>query len=93
VHAAAAGVVRLTNDLFYSGNAVIIDHGAGVFTSYSHLSRIDVRWARRSARPGGRAGRATGRATGPHLHWGVKVNSISVNPLAFVRVTEFLVGG
>ena len=94
VHAAAAGVVRLTKDLFYSGNAVIIDHGAGVFTSYSHLSRIDVKVGQKigKGRAVGMAG-ATGRATGPHLHWGVKVNSISVNPLAFLRVTEFLVGG
>ena len=94
VHAAAAGVVRLTKDLFYSGNAVIIDHGAGVFTSYSHLSRIDVKVGQKigKGQAVGLAG-ATGRATGPHLHWGVKVNSISVNPLAFVRVTEFLVGG
>ena len=94
VHAAAAGVVRLTKDLFYSGNAVIIDHGAGVFTSYSHLSGIDVKVGQKigKGQAVGLAG-ATGRATGPHLHWGVKVNSISVNPLAFVRVTEFLVGG
>jgi hypothetical protein len=94
VLAAAAGVVRLTKDLFYSGNAVIIDHGAGVFTSYSHLSRIDVKTGQRigKGQTVGLAG-ATGRATGPHLHWGVKVNSINVNPLAFVRVTELLGGG
>jgi murein DD-endopeptidase MepM/ murein hydrolase activator NlpD len=94
VHAAAAGVVRLTKNLFYSGNAVIIDHGAGVFTSYSHLSRIDVKVGQKigKGQAVGLSG-ATGRATGPHLHWGVKVNSISVNPLAFVRVTELLVGG
>ena len=94
VHAAAAGVVRLAKDLFYSGNAVIIDHGAGVFTSYSHLSRIDVKVGQKivKGQAVGLAG-ATGRATGPHLHWGVKVNSINVNPLAFVRVTDLLGGG
>ena len=94
VHAAAAGVVRLTKDLFYSGNAVIIDHGAGVFTSYSHLSQIDVKVGQKigKGQAVGLAG-ATGRATGPHLHWGVKVNSINVNPLAFVRVTDLLGGG
>ena len=94
VHAAAAGVIRLAKDLFYSGNAVIIDHGAGVFTSYSHLSRIDVKVGQKigKGQAVGLAG-ATGRATGPHLHWGVKVNSINVNPLAFVRVTDLLGGG
>ena len=94
IHAAGAGVVRLTKDLFYSGNAVVIDHGAGVFTSYSHLSRIDVKVGQRieKGRAVGLAG-ATGRATGPHLHWGVKVNSVNVNPLTFVRVIDRLDGG
>lgn len=94
VHAAGAGVVRLAKDLFYSGNAVIVDHGAGIFTSYSHLSRMDVRVGQRVEKGAvvGLAG-ATGRATGPHLHWGVKVNSVSVNPLAFIQVTDLLNGG
>jgi murein DD-endopeptidase MepM/ murein hydrolase activator NlpD len=91
IHAAASGVVRLSRDLFYSGNAVIIDHGAGVFTSYSHLSRINVQDGQKieKGQAVGLAG-ATGRATGPHLHWTVKVNSINVNPLAFVRAMDSL---
>jgi hypothetical protein len=89
-----AGVVRLSKDLFYSGNAVVIDHGAGVFTSYSHLSRIDVKVGQRieKGQAVGLAG-ATGRVTGPHLHWGVKVNSVNVNPLTFVQVIDRLGGG
>jgi hypothetical protein len=94
VHAAAAGTVRLAKDLFYSGNAVVLDHGAGVFTSYSHLSRMEVRAGQRVEKGMvvGLAG-ATGRATGPHLHWGVKVNSVNVNPLSFIRVMDLLDGG
>jgi murein DD-endopeptidase MepM/ murein hydrolase activator NlpD len=94
VHAAGAGMVRLAKDLFYSGNAVILDHGAGVFTSYSHLSRMEVRIGQRVEKGMvvGLAG-ATGRATGPHLHWGVKVNTVSVNPLTFIRVVDLLNGG
>jgi murein DD-endopeptidase MepM/ murein hydrolase activator NlpD len=94
VHAAGSGLIRLTKDLFYSGNAVIIDHGAGVFTSYSHLSRIDVKVGQRieKGQAVGLAG-ATGRATGPHLHWAVKVNSVNVNPLIFIKVMDLLAGG
>jgi murein DD-endopeptidase MepM/ murein hydrolase activator NlpD len=93
VRAAGSGVARLAKDLFYSGNAVIIDHGAGVFTSYSHLSRIDVKVGQKIEKGQivGLIG-ATGRATGPHLHWAVKVNSINVNPLIFVRVMDLLAG-
>jgi murein DD-endopeptidase MepM/ murein hydrolase activator NlpD len=94
VHAAGSGVARLAKDLFYSGNAVIIDHGAGVFTSYSHLSRIDVKVGQRieKGQAVGLAG-STGRATGPHLHWVVKVNSVNVNPLIFIKVMDLLAGG
>ncbi|MCU0538556.1 MAG: M23 family metallopeptidase [Desulfobacterales bacterium] len=94
VQASSSGVVRLAEELFYSGNAVIIDHGAGVFTSYSHLSRIDVAVGRRVEKGEviGLIG-ATGRATGPHLHWGVKVNAVTVNPLSFQQLMTALTGG
>jgi murein DD-endopeptidase MepM/ murein hydrolase activator NlpD len=93
VRTANTGVVRLAKDLFYSGNAVVIDHGAGVFTSYSHLSRIDVAPGEKVEKSQivGLAG-ATGRATGPHLHWGIKVNSVGVDPLAFTRLLAMLNG-
>lgn len=91
VFAAGSGVVRLGQELFTSGNAVVIDHGAGVFTSYSHLSRIEVGVGQHVARGQGigRIG-ATGRATGPHLHWGVKVNGVAVDPLALLAATARL---
>jgi len=94
VHAAGSGVVRLAKELFYSGNAVILDHGAGVFTSYSHLSRMEVAVGQKieKGKVVGLAG-ATGRATGPHLHWAVKLNSVNVNPLSFVQAMDLLSGG
>lgn len=87
IYTANSGIVRLAKELFYSGNAVVVDHGAGVFSSYSHLSRIDVKTGEKVEKGQivGLAG-ATGRATGPHLHWGIKVNSVSVDPLAFSRL-------
>ena len=94
VRVSSSGVVRLAEELFFSGNAVIVDHGAGVFTSYSHLSRIDVAVGRRVEKGEviGLIG-ATGRATGPHLHWGVKVNAVTVNPLSFQQLMAALTGG
>jgi len=87
VFAANSGIVKLAENLFYSGNAVVIDHGNGIFSIYAHLSRIDVA-AGRHIKKGQRLGLtgATGRVSGPHLHWGVKVKGIAVNPLQLIEV-------
>jgi len=89
--AANSGVVKLAESLFYSGNAVVIDHGTGIFTIYAHLSRIDVA-AGRHIEKGQRLGLtgATGRVSGPHLHWGVKVRGVAVNPLQLIEVMSSL---
>ncbi len=82
IYAANTGIVGLAKNLFYSGNIVILDHGSGLFTTYAHLSRIDVTPGQlvEKGQAIGLAG-ATGRVSGPHLHWGVKVNGVNVNPL------------
>ncbi len=81
VRAAASGVVTLAEPLPLSGNIVMLDHGAGVFTTYQHLSALAVRRGARVAKGEavGRAG-STGLSTGPHLHWGMRVNGVRVNP-------------
>jgi murein DD-endopeptidase MepM/ murein hydrolase activator NlpD len=91
VFAANSGVVKLAENLFYSGNAVVIDHGTGIFTIYAHLSRIDVA-AGQHINKGQRLGLtgATGRVSGPHLHWGVKVRGVAVNPLQLMEVMSSL---
>jgi murein DD-endopeptidase MepM/ murein hydrolase activator NlpD len=78
--AAAAGRVAFSGSLRLRGGSVIIDHGAGVFTAYHHLSRIDVA-AGDVVRPGQQVGLAgsTGLATGPHLHWEVIVRGVEVD--------------
>ena len=91
VFAANSGVVKLAENLFYSGNAVVIDHGTGIFTIYAHLSRIDVAAGQRIEKGEhlGLTG-ASGRVSGPHLHWGVKVNGVAVNPMQLIEVMSSL---
>ena len=92
VLAATSGVVKLADNLFYSGNAVIIDHGNLIFTIYAHLSKLEVKTGQQIAK-GQQIGLtgATGRVSGPHLHWGVKVNGAAVNPIKFIEVMASLV--
>lgn len=90
VVAAAPAAVALAEDLYFSGGTVILDHGSGLFTSYFHLSAIDVRVGD-AVDAGQRIGAvgATGRATGPHLHWGARLNRARVNPLDLLRLPDW----
>jgi murein DD-endopeptidase MepM/ murein hydrolase activator NlpD len=82
VEAANSGVVAFAGDLGLYGNAVIIDHGLGLFTLYGHLSSIDVKpgdaVTKRQAI--GRTGE-TGLAGGDHLHFGVYLDGIAILPV------------
>jgi murein DD-endopeptidase MepM/ murein hydrolase activator NlpD len=82
IMAPADGKIIFADNLFYSGNHIAIDHGAGVVTTYSHLSKMLVK-AGDEVKAGDVIGLAgsTGRVTGPHLHWVVKLNTVTVNPI------------
>ena len=94
VVAAAPAIVALAEELYFSGNTVILDHGAGLFTTYLHLSAIDVRPGD-AVLAGQRIGAvgATGRATGPHLHWGARLHKARVNPLDLLRLPAWAGAG
>jgi len=86
VRAASAGRVINTGDYFYAGKTIFVDHGQGFITVYLHLSRIDVKEGdavERGATLG--AVGATGLVTGPHLHWGVLLNAVYVDPELFLK--------
>src|SRR6266850_834794 len=80
--AANSGVVAFVGDLGIYGNTVIIDHGLGLFTLYSHLSAIDVKVGDpiKQQQPIGKTGE-TGLAVGDHLHFGVYLNGLPVLPV------------
>ncbi len=81
VFAPAAGVVVMAEPLYVRGNTIILDHGAGVYSLYFHLSQSNVV-------PGQRVERGeligligtTGLSTGAHLHWEVRIGAVFVDP-------------
>jgi murein DD-endopeptidase MepM/ murein hydrolase activator NlpD len=82
VEAANSGTVAFIGDLGIYGNTVILDHGLGLHTLYSHLSSIDVKPGDTAARRQvlGKTGE-TGLAAGDHLHYGVYLDGVAVLPV------------
>ena len=73
------------------GNLVEIDHGKGIATRYGHMSAILVSAGQHITR-GQQIGRmgSTGRSTGSHLHYEVRIDGRPVNPIPFMRSTDYL---
>jgi len=86
VLASADGVVALVHEnMFYSGKTVMIDHGHGLTSVYIHMNSISVKAGRRIGQ-GEQIGTIgmTGRATGPHLHWGINLFKMPLDPKLLV---------
>ncbi len=86
VRATADGAVTLAHDgMLLSGKTLIVDHGFGLNSVYYHLSEITVPLGARvkQGQVIGKVG-ATGRATGPHLHWGMNLFDIRLDPALLV---------
>jgi hypothetical protein len=81
VNAANDGRVVWADNLGIYGNCVVLDHGYGLQSIYGHLSRIDVKPGD-LVKKGGKMGMAgsTGLAEGVHVHFGMQVDGIQINP-------------
>ncbi len=88
VVAAESGTVVHSGWKKTAGYSVLIDHGNGVQTRYYHMKQgsIVVSEGQKVSRgqPIGQIG-ATGYVTGPHLHFEVRINGKSVNPLPYLK--------
>ena len=82
IAAPAAGRVVFAQELPVHGLGVILDHGAGVYSGYWHMSRIEASLGQ-AVTPGDLLGRvgASGLSTGSHLHWEVIVQGHDVDPI------------
>lgn len=86
IHAAADGIVSITDEYYLEGNFTLLDHGHGVNTCYLHQSQ-------RLVQPGQAVKRGdviglighTGRATGPHTHWGLCWFELKLDPSRATR--------
>jgi murein DD-endopeptidase MepM/ murein hydrolase activator NlpD len=74
------------------GNLVKLDHGRGIETRYGHLSQVLVA-AGQHVKRGDLIARmgSTGRSTGSHLHYEVRIDGRAVNPIPFMKSTDYLV--
>lgn len=85
--AALDGIVTYSGWLGSYGNCVMIYHGNGITTLYAHGQRVVAEYGQ-TVKQGDvvlETG-STGNSTGPHLHFEVRVNGTTVNPLNYVRI-------
>lgn len=94
VKAAADGTVIFAESTYFGGNMIYVDHGQGVVSTYAHLSSFDVKAGQR-VRKGQAIGRSgsTGRVTGPHLHFGLVVQGVSVDAMPLLKSPPPITGG
>ena len=88
VLAPLSGEIIIASNFFYKGNVIYINHGAGLVSSYSHLSKIEIKNGDKVKKGDliGLIGQ-TGRVTGPHLHWEIYLMGIAINPEIFLATS------
>lgn len=80
-------IVRMAEkDLYYTGGTIMLDHGHGLTSVYSHLSSISVKVGDKILKNQkiGEVG-STGRSTGPHLDWRVNWFDQRLDPLLLLE--------
>ena len=89
--ASNSGIVRISQNRFYAGNSIVIDHGQGVYSCYFHLNTMNYKVGEfiKKGEVLGLSG-STGRVTGPHLHFTFRINGLQVDPLQAIEVLNKL---
>ncbi len=85
IKAPLAGKVLLVEDMFLNGKTMVIGHGNGLVSVYTHLNQYFVGkgdWVETGQKVAEIG--MSGRTTGPHLHWGMRFNMAKINPLSLL---------
>jgi murein DD-endopeptidase MepM/ murein hydrolase activator NlpD len=86
VRAPCSGKIVFVEHLKAFGGTMVIDHGQGVQSIFFHLSKFlaevgtSVEKGQRVAKTGN-----SGISTGPHLHYGLSVNNVRVDPTLWIK--------
>lgn len=93
IYATASGTVVAAEKNSGYGNQIIIDHGNGYITTYSHLTSFSVEKGDLVTKGDviGQMG-STGRSTGVHLHYEIHKDGNVINPISYVKGEKPLVG-
>ena len=85
VYAPVDGVVTMADDLYYSGNTLILDHGMRVFSTFLHMDTITVEVGD-TVKQGEQIETigSTGRSTGPHLDWRINLGKTRLDPQTII---------
>jgi murein DD-endopeptidase MepM/ murein hydrolase activator NlpD len=92
IYATADGIVlRAGWNIGGYGYMVDVNHGRGIVTRYGHMSAVLVHAGDHVTR-GQQIGRmgSTGRSTGNHLHYEVRIDGRPVNPIPFMKSTDYV---
>ena len=87
IKSSASGIVTMAeDDLYYTGGTIIMDHGHGISTIYSHLENILVSVGDKINQGDiiGTVG-STGRSTGPHLDFRVNWFQTRLDPMSLIN--------
>jgi len=85
ITAPADGIISDIGSDWAHGKILVISHGFGMISRYSHLNKVLVRVGQKVKRGDNIAEVGmSGKTTGPHLHYEIRLNGIPVNPMRYI---------
>jgi len=87
IKSSGSGIVTMAEpDLYYTGGTIIMDHGHGISTIYSHLDELYVQVGDKILQGDiiGTVG-STGRSTGPHLDFRINWFQTRLDPMSVLK--------